>query len=94
MPSPKDLLYDAINNIQEAPVQAKDGTIVYGNEAGLSLLNTCQDLQTDIEILKIRADASDRRVEEVQRELDQLTDTVDALRESSNVFHPRMRSKV
>jgi flagellar capping protein FliD len=68
-------------------VQAKDGTKVYGNEAGLSLLNTCQDLQTDIQMLKIRADASDRRAEEVQGELDQLTDMVDALRESSKGYH-------
>ena len=49
------------------------------------MLSTCEALRTDVETLKIHAAASDRRVE-VQRELVELTDTVDALRESSKGY--------
>jgi hypothetical protein len=48
----------AINDMQEIPVEMEDekkNLPRYGNEAGLSLLNTCEALRTDVQTLKIRA---------------------------------------
>jgi len=62
IPSPEEILSSAIRHIEPAPMVIAEGK-VYGNNAGLSLIDSFETLKKDVQLLKLRADASDMRAE-------------------------------
>jgi hypothetical protein len=72
---------------------ATSSGLVYGNVAGLSLINSFESLSRDIETLKMRADMSERRADasekdaaETKIKLAALSQTVDQLKKESKGY--------
>jgi ABC-type phosphate transport system auxiliary subunit len=56
------------------------------NEAGISLLKSSETLRMDVQALKMRADASDKLTEDIQKELADLSKIVDTLHQALNAI--------
>jgi hypothetical protein len=92
IPSPHAMLASTIERIEPIPMATSSG-LVYGNVAGLSLINSFESLSRDIETLKMRADMSERRADasekdaaETKIKLAALSQTVDQLKKESKGY--------